>query len=488
MRIDREFHAVKLESNTEDVVPEKETHGGKSSGRPQPQKVAKETPATSQTKPKEPSTKGGKRLTKEEKKQAEAWATNRSVQLASMIRELKERKAKQFGANSVYIGSELEKIEIGIPMPSLSMQYLFQRDVFPLGVIIQISAKHSSFKSALLAELLRWFYDYGGAGYVTEVENKISAELFSSILSLAYFEMLSVSKVDSLEGWQESLHRDIDNLKAELIGTKKKRGPGAVFPVLFGVDSIVGKMTEETQEEIEKQGHAGRGYPVEANSITRYVKTLAGWLRGWPFSVICINQTKTKIATEGTKSFGSKDSRSGGDQLNFSESIDLELHKWGRFQCDEFEGYKVDIKMVKNSVGPDARKVTTRMLWWEEPDDTTESGFRQKTIWDWGWATTNLLQEIMGGESREPRFKVNLKEMGFHLHCPTSSAIENLAWSKNLGMKSEDQAVSWNELGMMIHADHELMRKLKKALAIRVRPKMEGDYRHQFDNSLKKIT
>lgn len=498
MRIKRNLHVVEPEILDEPVV-EGAVSESKSSGRPKIAKTVADVINNVEESVKSKKKDSKQRLSKKQKA-IEPWAKNRTVALATMMQELKNQKAKEFGANSVYVGSELERIEIGLPMPSLAMEYLLQRNVFPLGVIIQISAKHGSCKSALLAELFRWFYDYrnpihgnGGTGSLSEVETKISPELFQSIMGVDNFDKLLTSQCDSLEDWQESLKHDLNNFKAYLLGTKEKPGPGGIMPILYAIDSIAGKLTRKTQEGIEESGHAGKGFPVEALSITRYVKTMAGWLRGWPFTVVAINQTKTKLAEEGSKggkSYGGpKDSRSGGDQLNFSESIDLELKKYGRVKCPDFEGYHVEVKVVKNSMGPDARRIVTRMLWWEEPDEEAESGFRQKTVWDWNWATVHLLAQIMSSESQEPRFKANLKEIGFHLKCTSVSPIENAGWSKNiLGMKDDEDAVSWNELGARIHENAELMKQLRKALAIRVRPRMSGDYLEQYENSAKKMT
>ena len=73
-----------------------------------------------------------------------------------------------------------------------------------------------------------------------------------------------------------------------------------------------------------------------------------------------------------------------------------------------------------------------------------------------------------------------MKEVDFHLDCPSVSDVENKAWSKNLGMKAKD-AAPWSEVGAMIRRDAGLMDTLRKALRINRRPLLEGNYLEQLD-------
>jgi hypothetical protein len=52
-------------------------------------------------------------------------------------------------------------------------------------------------------------------------------------------------------------------------------------------------------------------------------------------------------------------------------------------------------------------------------------------------------------------------------------------------MGSKEDAVSWSELGAMIHEDEALMRKLRRALRISHIPLLEGDYLEQLDELAK---
>ena len=445
-----------------------------------------------------------RKLTKKAQVKLAAWkGASRAKALDAFFRGRAESAKKKFGHNSVFVGSEADALIIGIPMYGgngedaakypgcLPMEFVIAQDVFPLGLVFQLVAKTGVGKSALLAEFGRWFNLAGGGLSLKENETKFNPKWYRSIMGKDAFDNRTpLYRCTSVEDWQKKLTFAIQDMQRYMDGSKEEPGPGRTFPVLFGVDSIMGKMSEDTQERILGKrtvkggrgttgvGAADRGFPVEALKITRYMRTIPQEMDNWPFSLVLVNHLRIAKNEDGIE----ERRKAGGEQVNFQESFELELSKVGhkkKIECTEWEGYPIRISCEKNSFGPTHRSIVTRLIWWEEEDP--ESGdWEQKTVWDWDWSTVHLLNNILRGEKASPRLRAALREIDFHLDCPSVSDVENRAWSRNLGMTAKD-AAPWSEVGAMIRQDAELMDRLRRALRINRRPLLDGNYLEQLD-------
>jgi len=431
---------------------------------------------------------------------------NNNFALDKFMRAVVENARKQFGQSKVFLGDESTNLVVGIPMfggheedaalypGCLPMEFVFTQNVFPLGLIIQLVAKTGVGKSGLLAEFGRWFFLANGGVFIFENETKFNPHWYDSILGSSFFKNTVIHRCYSVEDWQRKLTFTLQNVQRYMIGTKAQPGPGKTFPVLFGVDSIMGKMSEDTQEKIlgnmtEKGvrgttglGSADRGHPVEALKITRYIRTIPQELDNWPFALVLINHLRTVKNEMGVE----ERRKAGGEQVNFQESFEIELSKIGskKLESSRWEGYVVKISCEKNSFGPSHRAIITRVLWWEE--ETEDGSWRQKTIWDWDWATTYLLYNILKTDRYGSRLKNSLKSIDFHLECPSISDVENRAWSRTLGMTEKD-AVSWQEFGRLLRMNQPLLQELRKALRITSRPVLQGDYEQQLKSLTNKL-
>jgi hypothetical protein len=439
---------------------------------------------------------------KDEARLADWKGRNRGKALDAFFRGQAELARKKFGHKSVYVGSEADALIICIPMYAghgeaaarypgcLPMEFVLAQDGFPLGLVFQLVARHGVGKSGLLAEFGRWFFLAGGGMYLNEAESKFNPNWYRSILGKEFFDMMPLARCKSVEDWQRKLSFSIQSTKAGMEGSKESPGPGRTIPVLYGVDSIMGKSSEETQEAIlgkldrrtgqrgtTGDGAASRGFPIEALKITRYMRTIPGELDEWPFSLVLVNHLRIKTDDAGNV----ERSKAGGEQVNFQESFELELKKVGGHKkvitCANFEGFPVEISCEKNSFGPTHRRIQTRLLWWDEKNEDGE--WEQRTAWDWDWSTVHLLYTLMHGERANPRFRQALKDIDFHLECPKTAEVENLAWSRSLGMKRED-AMPWSDVGALIREDRELLDRLRCALRINRRPVLAGDYLEQL--------
>jgi len=434
-----------------------------------------------------------RKLTKKDKLGLERWqGKQRGKTLDSFFSRQVAEARKKFGHEGVYLGSQSESLVIGIPTPALAFEFVIAQDCFPLGLVMQIVAKHGVGKSGLLAEFGRWFDMYGGGTVLCENETKFNWHWYVSIMGKEAYDRMPLHRCSSVEDWQRHLTWSLKKMKQDMLGTKESPGPGRTVPILFGVDSIMGKMSQENQEKIlgkiGKQGKPGttgdgfaqaRSFPIEAGSITKYMRTVPQLMDRWPFALVLINHLRMKTDDNGNP----ERNKTGGEQVNFQESFELELKKVGghakKIQSANFEGVPLQLSCEKNSFGPTGRKAQVRMLWWHERDEETGKQ-TQKTVWDWDWATVHLLNRIMS-DTDSVYLKNRLKDTGFHIACPKTSDVENTAWSKTLGMK-EDDATEWSTVGAMIREDASLMHKLRDALCIASRPILAGDYLNQMDN------
>jgi len=419
-----------------------------------------------------------RKLTKKQKGQLEEWRGNtKGKKLDSYFAGQVEQARKQFGHRAVMAATEAANLVIVIPCPSLAFEYLIAQDGFPLGLVLHLAGPPGSLKSSLLLEFIRWFRMAGGGGILMENETKYSPDLPKSILGYEDAEVgLILNRCVSVEDWQDKLTYWIDTQKKGLIGTKEEPGPGRTVPILFGVDSIMGKASYETQEKVAKEGHAERSFPVEAMKMTTYMKSVPQWIDEWPFALVLNNHLKI-----GKDDTGREVKRTaGGVGVNFQESWELEPSVVkSKIGSADWDGVQIRIRCRKNSMGPTHRQIETRMLWWEEENKETGE-WEQITVWDWDWATIKMLSTL------KSRPAARLKDAGFHLQTPKVSDVENTAWSSNLGMKAKD-AKPWQEVGRMIREDDQLMETLRTCLSIKRRPLLDGDYLDQLESLRKDL-
>lgn len=385
-----------------------------------------------------------------------------------------DEAARKFGHRSVMMAAETEAMVVGIPLPSLALEFLFVQSCMPLGFVYQLVGRWGSLKSALLYEFIRIFCEANGGGVLNENESKLSPYLCKSIVTPGYYRRLAHNRCESLEDWEERTLFWVDKIKKLLDGTKTEPGPGRRFPFIFGVDSVMGKLSRETAEKLYETGSASRNFAIEANYIAQYMRSVPQLFTEWPFVLMLVNHLKDKQDDAGNV----VRHKPGGKAIDFQIAYEFETKKIKDIASSQWDGVRIEIACKKNSLGATGRKIHARMLWWEK--DIGDGDFEQETVWDWGWSTVHLLATIGG------RYKQRLADCGFHLAVPKTSDVECVGWSKNLGM-TEDDAVSWSELGERIHADEALMATLRTALGVHRRATLTGDFREQIAEQAKVI-
>ncbi len=377
-----------------------------------------------------------------------------------------EAKAK-FGEDRIYTGKESEARLVGLSVPALSMRYLLQSNILPLSRAVQITGTQESCKSSFLYEIYRWIRCNGGRSYHIENESKDSDALRLSILNYDHnASELFVS--DSLEEWQKYLTwlTDESVIKAQLLGTKDKPGPGKSVPIGFGVDSLTAKSSLEVQTGVEERGFADRVHPVDALKLSSYLKCLPQRLVGWPFIFLCTNHLKPQKGPTGAIDYHTP----GGYSIKFQETFEIRMKRIADIDSGD-NGVMIQFVTQKNSIGPGRKSIKAAFRWYF---DQNMNG-RQVSYWDWNAATVALLDEFKGG------LRGQLEDI-CDIH--TKSAGGKKAWSKVLGVPSDDPQ-PYGVVGALLETRADLMTNIHKVLGVREYSVFKAgvDYRQQLKDA-----
>lgn len=372
---------------------------------------------------------------------------------------------------TICVASEASIKVIGVPLPALSIEYVLQNTVWPLERVVQVVGREGTCKSFFTFEVCRWFRRLGGGGILFENETKYSPEAAMSILGYDS-EVLGYTPCENLEDWQSKMQWFIQQTKTNMLGNSKEPGPGKVYPVLYILDSLMGKLSAESMQNIETVGHVSRSHPLEALKITPYLKAIPTRMRRWPMAMICTNHLKKGQASTGGQPERKK---AGGVQLDFQETFELQLNRCMKFhiQTARYNGVHLEMKCYKNSLGDTGRKLLIDVHWWNEPDPQT-GRMRQQTRWQWHAATTRLLVNMSGGIGEQVRALVDLKK-----------GKGDTITSRKLGCPVKP--ISFHEAGLLINKDKELKNELRKLLGIKVRKTFQSGVDYEKQLNLAKI-
>jgi RecA/RadA recombinase len=401
------------------------------------------------------------------------WSVERSGESRDgFMKGLIDTAREKFGAERVF-GSraDLEQLAVGIPMPSLALEYLLANDIFPIDSVVMLAGSWGCCKSALSYEIFRWFYDLSGMAIHIDTENKFDADFACDIMQIDKpgpddQPPIISNRADSLETMQQILTHYLVQVQKMLIGTKEAPGPGKSIPCCFCIDSLAGAASEESQEKILKEGNANRAHPIAALKNTGYLVGIKKQFQNWPFTLLVVNHLKEKTDEMGN----TREYTLGGQSFNFHESFELRNSIWHkRFNNSQWEGIGVRIQCAKNSFGPTGRTIKTRFLWWTEDDPETGEP-RDRFLWDWNWTLVNLLFQLDGKE----KARLIARDIVVKTQNPKGD-LECMANIRALGM-GPDEYLPYQEVGQMIQDNEDVSRRIRAALNIKVRRKLIRPY------------
>lgn len=399
----------------------------------------------------------------------------------------KKKKESLLYSNAMLFGGSRA---IGLPMP-FPCQYLLDSSVFPLSRVVTLVGGYSTNKSSFQYEVARWHILQGGFGYFIDCENKASGQTIETFMQTLDASLsanyLSVPAY-SVDDWQTKLqtyHKD-----ARTLLMRKMRG--AVVPIMFGLDSLSGQLSEASQTTIETKGHGDRMFAHEALMNTQFLKKFSGDLASWPFTLVVVNHLK-KGQKDNPKAFGPPPRQlPGGEHTKFQESYELEFSRDSKIDMlDHIHegGFKiagsiVKISIHKNSVGADRRFIKVPVYWWLEAKSPGEDPIHYAK-WDWDIATTALFADMRPIERKKLESVFDFHQVSRNKAAGKSvdrgvgdddEAAETtrgdfarskyLFWSDALGIPNTSP-VSAAEFGAAFNNSQQVMRAVRRCMGIK---------------------
>ena len=361
------------------------------------------------------------------------------AQPASIMAAYRAVATKKMGPGS-YSGADHKDRQVGVPLPSLALEYLLGSNVLYLGAAFGLAGPSQSFKSALALELGKIIASRGGLNFLSETEGgKISAPMMSAIYG-GLIERLDIRLAQSVEEAQQYLSFTAGYLKNTFPDRDQLAG---IF-----LDSLNGPAASERSEKIEKDGYASRDFPIEAMLWSKWFQSFVPKLTGWPITMIFVNHKKLDITNP--KSFR----HPGGDAQDFYSTVYMHVARVRTNDGADTIVNHIRVATVKHSFMPPGRRIDLPFVLDKQ---TTQMGF------DWGHSTAALLVD----EKRAPALKDIIKVT---TSSKSMTALTRTFSCKRLKMNS----VSGAELGAAVHADEELMDELRAALYIHMNDVWDG--------------
>lgn len=426
--------------------------------------------------------KSAKKAKKKERVKDIWVGSNRDKSVDGMFAAAVTAVSDATGLEGIYLGAEMDKAIVGLPLPALALRYLFQSTVFPLSRVIQFAGPFGSCKSALLYELMRWHMVYGGGGALAECENKDAVLMRHGIMQYnpMWLRRITYGEANALEEWQSFLTANLIQFKTAL---DMPGGPGRTIPICMGIDSVTAVDTRGEIAKTAEAGHAQLGFATQANLITRFMRQgVVGHLRGYPFTIAGTNHLKIKMEQpKGAPGMAPATKTPGGEAVNFMATFLVEMARVKDIATADYEGIRVSMKMAKNSIGPSRRKIEACMLWWWEPDPDKPENHRQAFAWDWDTATVELLQSFWAPDSKKKTLGKALQEITGIVKDTVSTSH-----SRVLGIT---EPVENRVVGAALERRLDLLEKIYPLLGINkysvFQPGM--DYRSMLEDSQKRV-
>lgn len=373
------------------------------------------------------------------------------------------------------VGASTGDIVIGIRSP-FAMEYLLDCSVLPLGVCLELAGLPGSNKSTLGYEIVRWIASRGGYSDVFLTEGKNSPALAYSLCgyedewdSVPFLTHMSEDMCD----WQ----RQVTNRIQEIRTLFRKGSPShglpkntAPMPVGYVVDSIMGQMVTTSSDKISKEGSSGRGFALEAGSLTTWLRVVQSMIAAEPMIAVFINHEKHDKVNE----YRIDKRTPGGNQVKFQMTFRLSISKKQAYQVVDpdrtaayIRGHNLVAQVRKNSLGDDGRSITIPYRWFHDdpPEGQPELGTRQRGLFDWNSAIPLLLlNELENNNKTQEAKKAFRDKLDSIVHI---RLISGDRWESKTFGATKTSSISTSELGERIQADENILNGLRNLFGIK---------------------
>lgn len=416
----------------------------------------------------------------------QAVAVSEPITAAEMydrVKQKAERTGKLRQMSNAYDGGDTYYLGLKIPF---ALQFVLGSEVLRLGIAIEVNGPPMSCKTMLMYEFGRIFTEANGWLDMVITEGKASPGLIRSVVGWGAkarrgVKMLMVSTMNAMMTqlvFRLQLYKQLATKGGE--GTK---AVGHKFPVLLGVDSVMGANASETSNKINTEGDVKRNFPVEALILTPFLKEVANRIACYPYVLMLINHRKEGEKDE-TKPYEKvKFTKPGGKQLRFQATYELVTHLvkgWQDVDRRADGGAEVEHRLIKigngkNSAGTDGREIKVRVSWRtvvaekKRADGKIKKVPRQLTKWHWDEAIAPMLSAWKNGKQRRgvagisPEASARTAKLDTILHLRESPG--GRFWSKTLGI-SKDAPATAERIGQLIEADDAILDGLRALFGI----------------------
>lgn len=309
-------------------------------------------------------------------------------------------------------------ISVGIPIP-LILQYFFDVQALPTGLVYQITGSRASRKSAFCMELCRMIHNRGGDNHYVTTEGKLSQSLVQAICG--YPDEEGVRDVipytsQHMQDWQtyvsQSAKRINEIMDKGLTFNGQKFDPGMYAPTGLFVDSIVAQLTKKQADTIEEAGGQERGYATHVKALSEWLSQIQATITCRPSLLFLVNH----CAVEG-EGWQVKIKEKGGAKLAYESSLIVFLHtSKAKSAICRAEGFNIEEKraetrfeLLKSSVGVDNRVIYVPIVERSQRvGEGDEEHGRQRIYYQWGEALVNFLMSRLYKSEDKVKFPAAL--------------------------------------------------------------------------------
>lgn len=298
----------------------------------------------------------------------------------------------------------------GVPIPPLSLQWLINSDVWPVGRTTSSAGNPKTNKSTFAYQLLKWFIQAGGVGQVIDTEDKPAQDVLAGIMNSINLDPEQLRKrskictATSMEQWQSLLLGTYSHIQ------KVYKTPEACpTPIINIVDSITGANSiAGTDELLDNEGGVALSRVGQQNAKALFQFMRDGSRRNltsekgkaptavrWPMT---LHTVKHQI-DRGDGLRGK--THSGGVSGDYYTSLDLVFSQGGTSSynpttpkkepgCGK-QGRVITISVRYSSLGPDGKDQNISVPVLAEFITDADGDKKQVLYFDWGAADAHFL-------------------------------------------------------------------------------------------------